>query len=100
MKDNYELIDDRRACQYEFHIGGHVAKVEYIKSLNGIMYLTYTEVPPDLKGHRIGSLLVEKVLADVERQKLRLVPLCPFVAIYIQKHPEWKRLLQEGFQVD
>ena len=97
---DYKLINNENSRRYEFQIDGFIPKIEYILSENREIYLTHTEVPPDLKGHRIGSLLVEKVLADVERQKLRLVPLCPFVAIYIQKHPEWKRLLQEGFQVD
>ena len=100
MEEDYKLIDNRHTRQYEFHIGRHVAKIEYIKSSNGVVYLTHTEVPPDLKGRKIGYRLVEKVLADVERQHLQVVPLCPFVAMYIQKYPEWKRLLPEGFRVN
>lgn len=75
-------------------------KIGYIKSSNGVVYLTHTEVPPDLKRRRIGYRLVEKVLANVGRQSRRLVSLCTFVVMCIQKYPGWKRLLPEGFRVN
>ena len=70
-----------------------------IKSINGEIYLTHTEVPRELEGKGIGSQLVEKTLQDIERQGLRLVPLCPFVAAYIKKHPEWRRIVMKGINI-
>ncbi|MDR3819547.1 MAG: GNAT family N-acetyltransferase, partial [Bacteroides sp.] len=52
-----------------------------------------------LGGKGVGSQLAEKVLSDIERQGLRLVPLCPFVAGYIHKHPEWKRIVMRGIHI-
>ena len=52
-----------------------------------------------LEGKGVGSSLVRLALEDIERQQLRLVPLCPFVAGYVQKHPEWKRLVMEGINI-
>lgn len=97
--DDYELIDNREDHQYEFHIGKLLPKIEYIKSKNGEIYLTHTEVPVQLEGKGVGSQLVEKVLKDIEQQELRLVPLCPFVAGYIQKHPDWRRIVMKGINV-
>lgn len=94
--DDYELIDNTENHQYEFHIGKLVPKIEYIKSKNGEIYLTHTEVPVQLEGKGVGSQLVEKVLKDIEQQGLRLVPLCPFVAGYIKKHPDWRRIVMKG----
>lgn len=99
MTEDYELIDNEERRQYEFHVEKYTPRIEYIKSLNGEIYLTHTEVPPALGGKGIGSQLVEKSLKDIERQKLRLVPLCPFVAAYIHKHPEWKRIVLKGVHV-
>ena len=70
-----------------------------IKNKDGVIYLTHTEVPMELGGKGIGSQLVEKVLLDIEKKDLRLVPLCPFVAGYIQKHPDWKRIVMRGIHV-
>ncbi len=93
--DDYELIDN----QYEFHIGKYVPKIEYIKTKNGEIYLTHTEVPVALEGKGVGSQLAEKVLKDIEKQELRLVPLCPFIAGYIQKHPDWRRIVMRGINI-
>lgn len=97
--ENYELIDNSEARQYEFRVGKYLAKIEYIKTNNGEIYLTHTEVPSALEGKGIGSQLVEKALTDIENKKLRLVPLCPFVAGYIQKHPEWRRIVLRGINI-
>ena len=40
MTENYELIDNEEKHQYEFHVEGYVPRIEYIKSLNGEIYLT------------------------------------------------------------
>ncbi|SHG14111.1 GNAT family N-acetyltransferase [Dysgonomonas macrotermitis] len=91
--ENYELINNTDEKQYEFHVGKYLAKIEYIKTDTGEIYLTHTEVPTALEGQGIGSQLVEKVLTDIENNQLRLIPLCPFVAGYIKKHPDWRRIV-------
>lgn len=95
----YELFDNAVMKQYELHIDGMRPKVEYMKNNNGEIYLTHTEVPSKLGGRGIGSQLIELALQDIEAKNLRLVPLCPFVAGYIQKHPEWKRIVMEGVNI-
>jgi predicted GNAT family acetyltransferase len=93
--NTYKLTDNTEKHQYEFHVEGFCPKVEYIKVKNEI-YLTHTEVSPELEGRGIASELVGQVLKDIESKGLKLVPLCPFVAGYIQKHPDWKRLVVKG----
>ena len=97
--ENYKLIDNVALHQYEFRIGDLIPRIEYIKTKNGEIYLTHTEVPSALEGKGVCSSLVRLALEDIERQQLRLVPLCPFVAGYVQKHPEWKRLVMEGVNI-
>lgn len=100
MEKDYKLIDNKENHRYEFLIGDKIAEIDYIKSNNGEIYLTHTEVPASMGGQGIGSELVEKTLKDIERQNLRLVPLCPFVAAYIHKHPEWKRIVMRGIHIN
>lgn len=94
--ENYELTDNVEKSQYEFHVENYLPKIEYIKTNNGEIYLTHTEVPVALEGRGIGSQLAEKVLADIEKKGLRLIPLCPFIAGYIKKHPDWRRIVMRG----
>lgn len=89
---DYQLLDNEKSNQYEFHIDGLISKIEYKKS-DGKMYLTHTEVPKELAGRGIASSLVEKVLEDIQQKGLKIIPLCSFVAKYIQRHPEWEPLV-------
>lgn len=93
-----EVIDNVNARQFEARVDGHLAKVEYMFGGNKI-FLTHTEVPPALEGKGIASALVERVMYILEERRLKLVPLCPYVATFIRKHPEWKKLLAHGINV-
>ena len=92
---DYELINNEANKQYEFHIEGLVPKIVYNKTGDKI-YLIHTEVPNDLSGKGIANQLVRKVLEDVRERGLKLIPLCPFVKKYIQRHSEWASLVIEN----
>ena len=89
---DYRLINNETDRQYEFHVDGFVPKIEYIKSGDKI-YLTHTEVPKELGGKGIASSLAKQVLEDIQQKGWKLIPLCPFVVKYIQRHPEWEPLV-------
>lgn len=77
--------DKRR---FEVSINGELAFVEYNLFNNGINY-THTEVPPSLEGKGIGSALAKHVLDYARENSLRVMPLCPFIKAYIDRHPEY-----------
>lgn len=88
------LIHNTEAHRYEYRIGEHTAYIEYLTSdEKGPLYLTHTNVPSALGGQGIGSALVTDVLRHIEQNGLQIVPICPFIREYIQKHPEWEHLL-------
>ena len=89
---DYELIDNTELKRFEMHVDGHIAFLEYILKPDKI-YLIHTEVPPAIGNRGIGSKLVKKILEEVDRRGLKVVPACSFVEIYIKRHPEWKKLL-------
>jgi hypothetical protein len=91
---DYQLIDNKANSQYEFHAGDFTPMIKYIKTGKKI-FLTHTEVPVELQGKGIGNILVSEVLEDIKQNGLSLVPLCPFVAAYIKRHPEWNFLVSK-----
>lgn len=98
MEQGFELIDNVEKKRYEVRVGPEVPRVEYIRAGDKI-YLTHTEVPPSLAGKGIGSRLIGAVLADIKEKGLTLIPLCPFVALYLQRNPEWKELVLKGIKI-
>jgi predicted GNAT family acetyltransferase len=93
-----ELIDNKASGQFEMRVDGHLGRIEYRQEGNKIL-LMHTEVDKELEGKGVGTAIIEKTLAYIEKNKLELVPYCPFVIIYLKRHPEWKRLLATGVKV-
>lgn len=96
---NNIFTDNTDKKQFELDINGYTARIEYIIMAKKI-FLTHTEVPAELKGKGIGSIIVILALEEIEKRGLKLIPLCPFTAKYITKHPEWKRILDEDVNLN
>ena len=53
----------------------------------------HTFVPPALRGGGIASQLAEHALRYARDNAFKVRPTCPFVARYIQRHPEFQSLV-------
>lgn len=93
-----QLQQNESARQFEMHISGKLARIEYILT-RGKIFLTHTEVDPLLEGKGVGSTIIRRTLDWVRGQGLKLVPLCPFVAAFLKKHPDYQDILAEGFNI-
>jgi len=100
MEDNNELVlkDNTDRKQFELIVDGHTARIEYMIMANKI-FLTHTEVPRALEGKGVGSKIVKLAFDEIEKRGLKLIPLCPFVAKYLTKHPEWKKILADDVKI-
>src|SRR5438105_15907871 len=50
--------------------------------------LIHTEVPEALEGRGLASLLAKTALEYARSNDLTVVPICPFVRSYLEKHPD------------
>ncbi|MGX7667180.1 GNAT family N-acetyltransferase [Flavobacterium pedocola] len=91
------LNEDKK--RFELEVEDHIAFTEYILNKDNIMFLTHTEVPNELSGKGVGSELVFRTLSWIKEKGYTLAPLCPFVAAYLKRHPDWADLLAPGFHV-
>ncbi|SDW94388.1 GNAT family N-acetyltransferase [Aequorivita viscosa] len=87
-----DVKDNRLKNRFETEIDGYKAFVEYEVKPN-VLVLTHTEVDKRLAGKGVGSEMIEAVLLQMELRGLKAIPECPFIAKYIDKHPEWKSIL-------
>jgi uncharacterized protein len=87
------VIHNPGAGRFELQKDGHLAVLEYRLS-DGKIVFTHTVVPDALGGQGVGSLLARAGLDYSRAQSFDVVPLCSFIAGYIQKHPEYKDLVK------
>lgn len=87
-----ELINNEPIHNFELHVDGHRAFVDYLKK-NDKYYLIHTEVPQELEGKGIASALVEKVFEYIEQHNSKIVPLCVYVQSFLKRHTEWNRVV-------
>ena len=79
--------------RYELEVDGQLAMIEY-RDADGVRYYTHTQVPKALEGRGIASLMAKAVLDQARAENLTIVPLCPFVRGYIERHPQYKSLVK------
>ena len=89
------VLDNPEASQFEAHVDEQLAFVSYIKHGDTIIF-THTEVPKELQGRGLASILARAVLERARAEGWRVVARCPFIASYIERHPEYQPLLQGG----
>lgn len=87
-----DLTDNTAQHRYELEVDGHVAFVSYARSGERLK-LIHTEVPRALAGRGVGSRLARLVLEEARHRGVRVVPECPFMASFIERHQEFADLL-------
>lgn len=76
-------------------IDGKLSMIEYLMAdENTAIVFAHTEVPEELEGRGIASRLAKAALEFAKSKELAVIPLCPFVKSYIQRHPEYQPLVK------
>jgi len=80
------------ANRFETEVDGALAVAEY--QIRGEqMIFTHTFVPPELRGRGLAEKLVRAGLEHARTERLRVVPACSYVEVFIERHAEFKPLL-------
>ena len=87
-----KIHDNRAEQEFEVTVDGHRAVAAYQLEGAAIVF-THTLVPPEIEGRGVGTKLVRGALDAVRDRGLRVVPQCPFVRAYIERHPEYRDLV-------
>jgi predicted GNAT family acetyltransferase len=88
-----EVVDAPEASRYELRLGDRVIGFVAYRRRNDRIVFIHTEIDESYEGRGLGSRLAEAALEDVRGKGLVVVPLCPFIARYIQEHPEYHELV-------
>ncbi|HEY1108965.1 MAG TPA: GNAT family N-acetyltransferase, partial [Opitutaceae bacterium] len=87
-----EVRNNLSESRFEALVDGHLSVVDYARQ-GDTLVLPHTFVPPALRGRGIAEKLVRTALDYARTEKLKVVPSCSYVALYIERHPDFKSLL-------
>lgn len=82
-----EVRDNPGGSRYELLRDGEVIGHATYRLEDGRLAVPYVEVEPRFEGRGYGSELCAGLLADARRRGLEVVPLCPFLAWYMERFP-------------
>ncbi|WP_322975287.1 GNAT family N-acetyltransferase [Actinacidiphila bryophytorum] len=86
------VADAPQARRYEAMAGDDLAgTAAYIRTPEVIAFI-HTEVGDAYEGRGIGSALARTALDDARAQGLRVLAICPFIAGWMSRHPEYDDL--------
>jgi predicted GNAT family acetyltransferase len=89
-----EVTHNVASQRFEAKVGGLVSRCDY-RMHGDTMMLVHTEVPPQLEGRGIASLLVRAAFDHARQYGLDVLPVCSYVRAWTQRHPEVQDLLAE-----
>ena len=80
------------ARRFAADVGGKTAYITYRERDGDVLDLDHTYVPREHRGGGIASQLTARALEYARESGYRIVPSCPFVAAYLERHPEYREL--------
>jgi hypothetical protein len=84
--------------RYEIDVDGRVGGFTVYRERPGLVAFMHTEVDEQLEGQGVGSRLIASALDDSRERHLAVLPFCPFVNGYIQRHREYADLVPEEYR--
>jgi predicted GNAT family acetyltransferase len=93
--EKLEVRHNTAENRFEVQTEGQVAVLNYSQRGDTLTF-THTGVPTELEGRGIGSQLVHAGLEYAREKGFKVVPLCWFVAGYIERHTEYQDLLHKA----
>ncbi len=93
-----EIRDKSELSRYEILDGGQLAGFADYRLHDGRLIFPHAEIDPEHQGAGLGSRLARFALDDARARELAVVPLCPFIASYVDSHPEYLDLVPEAMR--
>jgi uncharacterized protein len=85
--------DNPAETRFEVHVGDALAGFSTYRPQPAAFAFLHTEIDPAFEGRGLGSVLVRGALDEMARRGLGVLPYCPFVLRYLQRHPDYLRLV-------
>jgi uncharacterized protein len=90
------IIDNSEESRYELRIDEELAGLLRYRSKPKTIALMHTETGEQHRGKGLAERLVRAALEDARRRGLAVLPFCPYVKAYLERHPDDLDLVPAG----
>ena len=98
VAERIEVADAPERDRYEVSIGGEVVGFSAYRTRPGLIAFIHTEVDERLEGRGLGDRLIRFALEDARARGLAVLPFCPFVKAFIERHREFEGLVPDTYR--
>jgi predicted GNAT family acetyltransferase len=92
------IADHPEAQRYEVQIGDVLAGFAEYRARPGLVAFTHTEIRDRFESQGLAGRLIAFALDDARARGLDVLPFCPFVNSYIQRHRDYADLVPEAYR--
>jgi uncharacterized protein len=96
VPSDIRVTDNPQAHRYEISVGDRLAGFAVYRLADDVITFVHTEIDPAVGRRGLGTHLVREALDDARARGLAVRPVCPFVADFIERTPEYGDLVRRG----
>jgi predicted GNAT family acetyltransferase len=96
--EHVEVVDAPDRERYELSIDGEVVAFTTYRLRPGRIAFLHTEVAARHQGQGLADRLIRFALEDARARALAVLPFCPFVKAFIERHREFEALVPETYR--
>jgi predicted GNAT family acetyltransferase len=87
------VVDVPERHRFEVRVDDEVAGYAVYHRRGGRLLFVHTEIDPSHEGEGLGSTLARGALDAARAEGAPVVPLCPFIAGWIERHEDYADLV-------
>src|ERR1700733_642455 len=84
--------------RYELSLDGEVVGFAAYRARPGLIAFVHTEIEERVQGQGLADQLIRFALEDARERDLAVLPFCPFVKAFIERHREFETLVPESYR--
>ena len=92
--EQLEIIHNAAENRFETWIEDQLSKLDYMQDGDTIVMM-HVGVYPEHRGQGVAGTLTQVALEYAKEKSLRVIPMCPYIATYIRRNPQYEDLTKQ-----
>lgn len=89
------VADNPSSSRFEISVDGSLAGYATYRDLRPARALDHTEIAAEYEGMGLASTLIRFALDEARTAGRKVLPFCPFVRGFIERHPDYLDLVEQ-----